>query len=176
MAYASSASGKIRDEESSGFLDNFIVRPLSRYKWLGGRVLLSIIYAAVACMLGGLGVWAGQAIVHNGASFNSLFLAGINMIAPVMFTLGCGIFAFGYVPRLTTLVSYGVLGWSFIISILSSGLNFNHWFLDTSVLHQVSLAPASGPNWTVDYRIALLGVLLCILGAVRFNKRDLQAE
>ena len=44
--------------------------------------------------------------------------AGVNMVAPVLFTLGVGVSAFGIVLRYTTLAAYGILGWSFLISIV----------------------------------------------------------
>jgi polyether ionophore transport system permease protein len=176
MSYVASASGKIREDEADGFLDNFLVRPYSRLRWLGGRVGLAAVYACVAGIVGGIGVWAGQAIVHNGASFSSLLLAGINMIPTAIFILGCAVLALGFIPRLTTLVAYGVLGWSFILSLLSSGIKLNHWLLDTSILHQVTLAPASNPNWAVNLYMTGIGLALCVIGALRFNGRDLQSE
>lgn len=176
MAYAASAVGKIREDEAEGYLDNFLVRPVSRLRWLWGRTALVITVSVLACFIASIGAWIGQAMQHNGVSFSLLLKAGANMIAPVLFTIGAGMLAFGVRPRLTTLVAYGVLGWSFLISMISSGVNLNHWILDTSVLHQVALAPATNPDWTTDAVIAGLGLLLCVIGSMVFNARDLENE
>jgi len=176
MAYAASAIGKVREDEAEGYLDNFLVQPVSRLKWLSGRVLLIALTAIVICFFASLGVWAGQASQHVGIPIHVLLEAGANMIAPALFTLGAGVFTFGIMPRRTTLVAYCVLGWSFLVTLIASGTNLSHWILDTSILHQITLAPAVNPNWTVDSVIIGLAVLLSILGMVLFNMRDLETE
>ncbi|HEV2403517.1 MAG TPA: ABC transporter permease subunit [Candidatus Saccharimonadales bacterium] len=176
MAYAASAVSKIRDDEANGYLDNFLVRPVGRLQWLWGRILLVTIVCIIACGIGGLGAWAGQAAEHIGVPFHSLLQAGGNMLAPVLFTVGAGIFTLGIWPRLTSVAAYSVLGWSFLISMISSGVNLSHWILDTSVLHQIALAPAVSPNWTTDVVMVGLGLVLSVIGSMVFSARDLRTE
>lgn len=176
MSLVASAVGHIRKDEAEGFVDNFLVRPVSRQRWLAGRLALVGLTAVLACLLSSLCIWAGQASQHAGVSFHDLLLAGLNMIAPVLFAFGFAMLAFGFVPRYTTLAIYGLIGWSFLISMVSSGLNLSHWLLDTSLLHQVALAPAVSPAWKTNAVMAALGLLLCAIGMWRFNSRDLQSE
>ena len=138
--------------------------------------MIVALISIVACLLAALSIWAAQVNQNNGVGIHSLIDAGINMIAPAILTLGAGILAFGIKPRITNLIAYGVLGWSFLISLISSGLNLNHWFLDTSVLHQIAPAPAANPNWKTDTIVIFIGILLCLIGVAAFNKRDLQSE
>ncbi len=176
MAYAASAISKVREDEAEDYVDNFLVRPVSRQKWLWGRVLLISLIALAACLLGGLSAWLGALNQEAGVTFHSMFIAGLNMLPPVLFTLGAGVFAMGFRPRLTALVAYGVLGWSFLISMISSGVNLSHWILDTSILHQVSLAPATSPNWKTNLYIMAITVGLASAGVWAFNRRDIQSE
>ena len=37
MAYVASAMGRVREDEAEGYLDNLVVRSVSRQRWLGGR-------------------------------------------------------------------------------------------------------------------------------------------
>lgn len=176
MSYAANAVGKIRDDEAQGYLDNFLVRPISRNRWLGERLLVVVCIAVLACLCSGFGVWVGEASQHGGLAFHSLILAGLNMLGAVLFTAGAGVVAIGLAPRFTTIVAYSVIGWSFLVEILGSGVNLNHWLLDTSVLRHVTLAPAVNPNWTANSILAGLGVALCVVGLLTFNKRDLAGE
>jgi ABC-2 type transport system permease protein len=176
MSYAASAIGAMREEEAAGYLDNLLVRSVGRLQWLWGRLLLITVVVILASLLSSIGVWASVASQHVGVPFHTLFLAGLNMVAPALFILGAGIWALGIVPRLTTVVAYGVIGWSFLIQMISSGLNINHWILDTSVLQHIPLAPAANPNWMSAGIIAALGIVLCIVGSLVFNARDLEAE
>jgi ABC-2 type transport system permease protein len=176
MFYAANAVAHIREDEAEGYVDNFLVRPLSRNRWLVGRISLITIVIILAGVISGLATWAGDNTQHGGVSLHTLLLAGFNAVTPVILVLGVGIFAFGLIPRLTSAIIYSVIGWSFLIVMLSSGLSINHWLLDTSILHQVSLAPAVNADWTTDAVMVGLGIVLAALGALRFNWRDLASE
>lgn len=170
MAYVANAVGKVREDEANGYIDNFLVQPVTRLRWLSERIMLATVTSLI------LGVWAGQATGHLGIPLHRLLEAGVNMIAPVVFTLGAAVLAFGIIPRFTSLIAYSVLGWSFLITLVSSGTNLNHWILDTSVLYQTALAPAVNPHWMTDVVMVVLGVVLTFIGMFAFNARDLATE
>ena len=176
MAYAASNMSAIRRDEAEGYLDNFLVEPFSRLRWLAGRIFLAMGVIILAGCLTGVGVWIGVASQHSGISFHSLVSATVNALVPPIVTVGAGIFAIGIRPRLTSLLAYGVLSWSFLISMVSSGLNLNHWILDTSILNQVVFAPATNPRWGTNAILVIISLGLCIAGAIMFNRRDLAAE
>jgi len=176
MAYVANQNNKIREEEANGYLDNFLVRPLSRTKWLNSHVLYILLSSLAMCPLVFVGVFIGQASQHNGVGQGILFESSINMLAPVLFVLGLGVFIFGLKPRLTSFVSYGYIGWSFLIFMIGSGLNLNHWLLDTSVLHQVTLSPATKPNWSVDILIVVVSLALYLIGLIAFKTRDIETD
>lgn len=176
MSYVASAIGKVREDEAEGYLDNFLVQPVTRLRWLSGRIVLIVLASLAICLCASVGVWAGQAGQHIGVPIHTVLGAGGNMIAPVLFTLGVGVFALGAIPRYTTLAAYSVLGWSFLVSLIASGTKLSHWFLDTSLLHQTTLAPAANPNWTVNAVMIGLALALCVIGALIFNARDLESE
>jgi ABC-2 type transport system permease protein len=176
MVYVAGSISAIRREESEGLVDNFLVRPYSRLSWLMGRVAVILL---VVLLLGGLifaALWLGMASQHTTIQAHILFQAVVNALIPAALTLGIGIWAYGFLPRLSAFFAYAVAGWSFLISLLSSGLNINHWILDTSVLSQISLSPAHSPNWAIDGILLIISFILCALGALRFNRRDLESE
>ena len=149
MAYVASAMGRIREEEADGHLDNLLVRTVSRQRWLAGSVGLVLAVTVVAAVLGGAAFWAGTASQHGGLTFHELMLAGINSAAPALALLGLGVLAFGFIPRLTTPVCWGILAWAFLLDMLGSAVKVNHWVMDTSLLHHIALAPAVGPDWRI---------------------------
>jgi ABC-2 type transport system permease protein len=176
MAYAASNVSTIRRDEAEGYVDNFLVRPVSRLRWLSGRIFIAAVVIILAGLLTAAGTWVGVASQHGGVSFHTLVLASINALVPVIMTVGVGIFAMGVRPRLTSLLAYGVLAWSFLISMVSSGLNLNHWILDTSILNQVVFAPAANPRWGTNAVLVAISLALCAVGIILFNRRDLQPE
>jgi ABC-2 type transport system permease protein len=176
MVCVTNALGAMREEEAAGYLDNLLVRPVSRLRWLGGRVVLVVLLIVLLGVVASVSVWLGVASQHTGIAFHSLVLAGCNLLAPALLMLGIGLAALGLVPRLTTIVAYTVIAWSFLIQILGSGLNLSHWILDTSIFSHVALAPAVNPDWTSFTILIALGVALTMVGLAAFNIRDLQTE
>ena len=174
--YTATAMGSIRDEEASGRLDNFLIRPFGRMRWLAGRVAL--VTAVIVCggVLGGVGSWIGLGNQVPGISFGTLFAAGLNTIVPSLFVLGAGLLALGLWPRRTIIIAYAVLGWSFLIVMLSSGIYVPSWIQDTSLLHHIVFAPAAPPNWETDGVITAIAVGLCMVGTTLFDRRDLVGE
>jgi ABC-2 type transport system permease protein len=175
MVYAANALGAIREDEAAGHLDNLFVRPISRTRWLVGRIVIVASVIVVASLATTLCTWLGMVSQHTGISLHSVLIAGLNTIAPAVFVLGIGILAFALVPRFTTFVVYGIIAWSFLILMLSSGLSLNHWFTDTSVLQHVPLAPAANPDWTAAGVLIVIALVASIIGAAIFKNRDLQS-
>jgi putative exporter of polyketide antibiotics len=103
-------------------------------------------------------------------------LAGVNAAVPGLALLGIVVFVYGFVPRWTSLVGYGLLAWAFLLEMLGSAVHINHWIMDTSLLHHVALAPVTDPNWRVVTMYLLAGTVLGLAGGWRFSGRDLAAE
>jgi ABC-2 type transport system permease protein len=174
--YTATAVGAIRDEEASGRLDNFLVRPFGRIRWLLGRMAVVLAVIVAGGLLGSIGSWIGLGNQIPGISFSDLFQAGLNTIVPALFILGAGILAPGLWPRQTIIVAYAVLGWSFLVVMLSSGINLPVWIQDTSLLHHIVFAPAAPPNWSNNGIIMAISVVMCVIGISVFQRRDLQGE
>jgi ABC-2 type transport system permease protein len=105
-----------------------------------------------------------------------MFVASINAMPAALFTLGVGVFVFGFWPRLTSMAMYAIVAWSFLMEMIGSAIQLNHYLLDTSLLHHVALAPAVDPNWHTAGILAGTGLLLTIIGALTFRVRDLATE
>jgi ABC-2 type transport system permease protein len=163
----------IRSGEADGQLDNLLVRPVSRRRWYGANVVLAAAGLAVAGVLTGVCGWLGEAAVHSGVPFPTMVDAGANLVAPALFVLGFGTLCFGVVPRAAPAATYGLVVWAFLVDLVGGVVGLNHWLLDTSLFHQVSAAPAVGPDWVLNGTLAGLGILGGLVGGVTFVRRDL---
>ncbi|HSX36267.1 MAG TPA: hypothetical protein VLH84_05035 [Patescibacteria group bacterium] len=176
MSFAASSAGAAREQEAAGYLDNLLVRAVARLRWIVGRILLHVTSIIAIGLAAGVAVWLSTLSQDVGLPLHTFMTAGLNTIAPAIFVLGAGILTLGWRPRLTTFVGFGILGWSFLIQMLGSGLNLNHWLLDTSIFTHVALAPAVNPHWTANGVLCIVGVMLGTLGVLKFVKRDLETE
>jgi ABC-2 type transport system permease protein len=179
---AFAAAGQItaaRSEESAGRLEALLTRPVSRWRWLGGRLLVTVVVVLASGVLAGVFAWAGAASQHAGVSFGSLAEAGVNLVPPAITIAGAGVLAFGVWPRGTSVVLYALLGWSLLVVVIGGvgGVGgVSHWVLDTSVFHQMASAPAVPPRWEADGVMAAIGAAGALVGGIAFRRRDLQGE
>ena len=168
-----------RAEEASQRLDHLLAGPVSRSRWLGGRVLVALVVLLAGGVLAGACGWLGAASQHSGTSLGTLLVAGLNLVPPAVAIGGIGVLAFGAWPRRTGAVVYTVLTWSLLADIVGgfggSGLA-SRLLLDSSVFHQMASAPAASPNWTANGVMVAVGVGCALLGAGAFSRRDLVGD
>jgi len=161
-----------RNEEASGHLDNLLVRPVARWRWLSVRLAVGLGLCVVAGLFAGLAAWVGAATQHAGLGLDQLLKAGLNVVPPAVFILGIGGLAFGLWPRGAIGVAYGLVVWSFLVETVAAVVNSNHWLLDTSPLNHMAPVPASDPNWTAAAWLVGLGVVAAFAGVAAFGRRD----
>ena len=168
-----------RAEEASQRLDHLLAGPVSRSRWLGGRLLVALVVLLAGGVLAGAFAWLGAASQHSGTSLGTLLDAGLNLVPPAVAIGGVGVLAFGVWPRRTAAVVYTVLTWSLLANIVGgfggSG-PASRLLLDSSVFHQMASAPAASPNWTVNAVMVAVGAACALLGAVGFSRRDLVGD
>ena len=162
-----------RGEEAAGHLDNLLVRPVARWRWLAVRLGVGAGLVVVASALAGLAAWVGAASQHTGIGFGELLMAGLNVASPAVFVLGIGVLAYGLWPRGATGVAYGLVVWSFVAETVASVTTSSHWLRDTSPLLHITPAPAANPDWTAAAWLVGLGLLAAVGGVAAFGRRDL---
>ncbi len=163
-----------RGEEADGYLDNLLVRDVARGRWLAGRVAFAAALVALGGLATGLGGWIGLAAAGSGkVGIVAMLQAGWNVMVPALFVLGLGVFLYGLAPRLAVPLLYASVLWSFVIAIVGSTINTNHWFLDTSLLTHLGPVPASDLSWPAIGWMLGAAVVAIFAGLVAFTRRDL---
>ncbi len=173
---ATSLLGAAQSEEVEGRLDHLLVGPVSRARWLAGRLSISVVALAVSGFAAGIFTWTGTASQGSGVSPATVLEAGVNVVPPAIFVLGVGALSFGFWPRRATVLAYVVLAWSALIELVAGVFAQNHWVLDTSLFHQMAAAPAVAPDWQTSGVLAGLGLLAMLAGGWALRRRDLQSE
>jgi ABC-2 type transport system permease protein len=163
----------LRNEEASGHLDNLLVRPVARWRWLTVRLLVGVGLVITASALTGVAAWVGAASQHASVGFGDLLEAGLNVAPPGLFVLGIGALAFGLVPRAAVGVTYGLVVWSFLVETVASIVDSNQFLLDTSPFRHLAPAPAADPNWGAAAWLVALGIIAAVAGIAAFARRDM---
>jgi ABC-2 type transport system permease protein len=173
---AASQVGATRNEEASGRLDALLVRPVSRHRWLLGRVGVTLVIVVLAAGAAGVTSWIGAATQHTGLAFVDLLEAGLNAVPPAVFVLGVAIAVFGVAPRRAPMVGYAIVTWSFIVELVAALVTTNRLVLDLSLFHHVAPAPAAPVNWSSAVWLLGLGLGGIAFGTAAFRRRDLVSQ
>jgi ABC-2 type transport system permease protein len=162
-----------RREESEGRLETMLALPISRPRWLGGRLALAAIAATALALLAGTLTWAGAASQGVSVSLPQMLAAGANCLPVAMLFTAIAALAYALHPRGGIGIAYGLVAVAFVWQLFGGVLGAPRWLLDASPFEHVALMPAQA------FRAGAAIVLLCIavvaaLAAVAiFRRRDL---
>ncbi len=164
------------EEEATLRVEHFLLRRYRRSRWLWERFATCVAALILASLLAGFSLFIGASIGGAGLSISTLLAAGVNLLPGGVFIQGIAMAAFGLVGSWAAKAAYFVLGWSVFLELLGGIRPVNHWVMDSSILHQMSPAPASEVDWTSAAILVVISLGLVALGSFSFTARDLGAE
>jgi len=171
--FGSSQISAARGEEAEERLETMLAQPVSRRRWLIGRLALAAAGATSLALVVGLLTWIGAATQGADVSLGQMIGAGANCLPIALLFLGLGALGFALVPRATAGIAYTLVLVAFVWELFGSLLDLPTWAVDLSPLHQVGLVPAQ--SFKTGAALIMLGVAaLAMVAAVRmFERRDL---
>jgi ABC-2 type transport system permease protein len=162
-----------REEEGSERLEILLANPVSRNRWLGGRLVIAFLAATAVALVAGLLSWAGASTQNAPVELASMLGAAANCVPIAMLFLGLLTLVYGFVPRLTSGFAFSAIGLSFLWGLFGPLLMAPHWVLNLSPFHHVAAVPVQTIDAQSAAVMALVGVLALLAGTYGFRKRDL---
>lgn len=171
--FACAQMGAARHEETDEQLETLLALPVSRRRWLVGRLLLATGGAVVISLVAGLFTWAGAVSQGLSISLPRMLEAGANCLPVALFFLGIAALAYAVVPRVSSGVAYGVATVTFLWQLTGSVLGAPQWLVELTPFAHVGLVPAQ--PFRMVAALIMLGIALSTsLAAVWvFQRRDL---
>jgi putative exporter of polyketide antibiotics len=168
--------GEIRRDEAKQYLDNILVNPRSRSRWLASRLALGFGVILAVSVSSGIIVYFVAQSQNISLDFAKVIAASISAVGSIGFLLGLGTLLYGLKPRLATSVMYSVVAWSFVITLVASAIKLNGILLHSSLFQYITFNLAAWPDWITFASMTALGIALAIVGIYLFNKRDIVSE
>jgi ABC-2 type transport system permease protein len=171
--FAVSQVGATRTEEANEQLETLLALPVSRLRWLGGRLVLAAAGAVAISLTSGVLAWAGAASVGIRVSLPRMLEAGANCLPAALLFLGVGALGYALVPRASAGLAYGLVSVAFLWQLFGALLGAPRWLVDISPFDHVALVPAQ------PFRAGAAAVMLGIAGIsalaalTGFRRRDL---
>jgi ABC-2 type transport system permease protein len=171
--FACAQIGAARHEELDQQLETQLALPVSRRRWLSGRLALAAVAAAVISLTIGFFTWAGAASQGVDISLARLLEAGANCLPVALLFLGIAAFAYALVPRASSAIAYGVATVAFLWQLFGSLLGAPKWLVDVTPFQHVGLVPAAAFRPVSAAVMVAIGIVLAALAVLAFERRDL---
>jgi ABC-2 type transport system permease protein len=164
--------GAARHEESGEQLETLLALPVSRRRWLSGRLALAAAGAALISLTAGAFAWLGAASQGVHVSLPDMLAAGANCLPTALLFLGVGALAYGLAPRAAAGIAYGLVSLAFLWQLFGGVLGAPTWLLGLSPFHQVGLVPTQPFKTAAALAMLALGGLASLAALAAFRRRD----
>ncbi len=162
-----------RHEEADERLETLLALPVSRRRWLGGRLVLAAGAAVLISLVAGALAWAGAASQGVEISLATMLGAGANCLPVSVLFLGAAALAYGAFPRASAGIAYGLVAVAFLWQLFGALLGAPRWLVDVTPFAHIGLVPAQAFDAVGAVSMVAIGLLACGGGLWLFCRRDL---
>jgi ABC-2 type transport system permease protein len=171
--FVCSQIGAARQEESEQQLETLLAQPVSRYRWLGGRLLLAAGAAAVLSLLAGLFTWIGASSEGVHISLAKLLEAGANCMPVSLLFLGITALAYAVLPRASAAISYSLVSLAFVWYLVGTLGGAPRWLVDITPFQHIGLVPVQSFRVAAAVTMVAIGLVAALASLFVFRQRDL---
>ncbi|MDX3686862.1 ABC transporter permease [Streptomyces sp. AK04-4c] len=172
--YVVIAALRPRSEENAGRAEPLLATGLSRARWAGSHLAVSLAGGTLLLLLAGLGIGvAGAASSGDAGLVLSLTGAALAYAPALWVTTGVAAVLFGWLPRAAQ-AAWAVPVYAFVAGYLGPLLRFPGWTKNVSPFGHVPQLPSAEMNWTPSAVLTLVAAGLLWLGLEGFRRRDLE--
>jgi ABC-2 type transport system permease protein len=162
-----------REEEAGGQLEVLLSHPIRRIRWLGGRLLVAAVAAALLSLLAGLLTWAGAASQAVRISLPRMLEAASNCLPVSLLFIGFAALAYAVVPRASAALAYAVVSITFLRYLVGSLLGLPRWLTDLTPFRHIGLVPSQPFQGVAAAIMVGVGLVASVSALTLFRHRDL---
>ena len=173
--FALHSTMQLRSDEASGVLEPQLAGAVSRTRWAVERLLIPVVGSAALLAVSGtlMGVVYG-ALVGDSSKTAQLTGASISYWPAVMVLVGVGVALFGWFPRLSTPITWGLLGLMWVLVLVGDAFHLPGWFLDSMPFQATPYLPYEPMTWTPLIIMTGIAAALFVVGLAGFARRDIE--
>jgi polyether ionophore transport system permease protein len=165
--------GAARQVESDQQLETLLAMPVSRRRWLAGRLLIALGAGTAISLTAGLAAWAGAQTAGAHVSLPKMLEAGANCLPTAIVFLGIAVLAYALAPRASSGIAYGIVSIAFLWQLTGSLLGVPRWLLDATPFAHVGVIPVQPFRTVAAIVMVAIGVLCAAAAVAWFERRDL---
>lgn len=171
--FVCSQVGSAREEESEQQLETLLAQPVSRYRWLGGRLVLAVVASGLLALLSGAMTWVGANSQGVNISLAKLLEASANCTPTSLIVLGISALVYSVLPRASSAISYTLVGLSFLWYMVGSIAGAPRWLTDLTPYRHIGLVPVQSFQVSAALIMVAVGIGALVASLALFRRRDL---
>jgi ABC-2 type transport system permease protein len=171
--FACAQIGDARHEEADQQLETLLSLPVTRRRWLGGRLLVASGAAVAISAVAGLVTWAGASTQGVSISLPKMLEAGANCLPVGLLFLGVAALAYAAVPRASAGIAYGLVTLAFLWQLVGSLIGAPKWLVEVTPFEHIGLEPTQPFRLGSAIVMVAIGVVAAIAAIGVFERRDL---
>lgn len=171
--FALQSAATLRGDEASGIIEPQLAGAVSRRRWALERLLIPAVGTAVLLALGGACMGYGYgSLIDDPGQTGRLAVAALAFWPAVMVLVGVAVALFGWLPRLATPVTWGVLAAMWFVVIIGDALNLPEWLIELLPFAATPHLPLEDMSWPPLAAMTFIAGALVWSGIDRFARRD----
>ncbi|MFF5879720.1 ABC transporter permease [Streptomyces californicus] len=174
--YVVMAALRPRTEENAGRAEPLLATGLSRNRWLGSHLAITLAGGTALLILAGLGFGLSGAASTGDAGLVLELTGAAAAYAPALWaTAGVAVLLHGWFPRAAA-AAWIVPVYGFLVGYLGPVLRLPEGLRNLSPFGHVPRLPAAEPAWTPLLVLTAVAAGLIALGLAGFRRRDLDTK
>lgn len=174
--FAISSALRPRQDEAEGRVESLLATGLSRTRWLGAQVAVTVVGTVLVVVAGGAGLGVGYALATgDGGAVVDYTLAAVPYVVPVLVTGAVARLLHGLSPRVASL-AWLVLGFAVVVLMFGQLLSLPDWLQALSPFDHLALVPAEDFRWWPVVGLGAVAAVLNAAGVAAFTRRDLEVR
>jgi ABC-2 type transport system permease protein len=174
-AYATQALLRLRSEEAAGRAEPLLAAAVSRTRWMGSHIAVTLLGTVLLVVLAGLtaGLTYGIVIGDVDGQVPRLVAAALAYLPAVLVIAGFVVAAFGLLPYRAVAIAWTAVALFFLMAQLGPLLDLPQAVLDLSPFTHIPAVPAADLTTLPLVVLVAIGAVLLVAGVAGFRRRDL---
>ena len=171
--WALSATLQLRSDERAGLVEPLLATPLTRGRWAGGQLVVTLLGGAAVLMAAAAGVGTAAAIERGeGSWLLDMLAAGLAYVPAMWLTAAVAFALIGLAPRAAAL-GWMVLLHAAVVGLMGDALDLPEGVRALSPFHHVPELPGEDIAFTAPAALAAAAAAATTLGLAAIRRRDI---
>jgi ABC-2 type transport system permease protein len=174
-AYATGVVLRLRTAETDGLGEPILTAPVSRYRWSGSTLLMTVAGTAVVLVAGGIGMGLGFGLATSGVGtwLSRLIGAGLVQLPAAMCLAGFGCLVVGLLPRWSIGLGWAAVGICGLIGLFGPAVQLSQKVLDIFPFTHTPKLPGGVFSATPVIWLCATALAMMAVGVAGLRRRDI---